>query len=343
MLDQIKHSIFTQNSGFFPLALKHKDTVFVYCRTGTGHLGLNGKIMMLASSNGTDWEQRGIIAREGSDIRNPSAFIFPNGEMLLAVYRYDVYDKNGFSSPSENKSPNKRDTLIYSSNDSGYTWKEVNADFSRVNNKIGKVSPHGSMFMFDNQLLMAGHSGEGAFLLSSKDKGVTWEIFSKIASDLLEPFVLKTADNKLLAVLRSGRKSKWAEAAVISSFSNGQWIEPAAITEPMQHPANLLLLSDGRILLSYSDRNYNNQRILLKISGDNGCSWSKEIQLGESFNNSDFGYPSTVEIEQGKLLTVFYVNQVENPYFYFGNPDFYTDAHVKGCYYLYSSDFLDRF
>jgi hypothetical protein len=99
-----------------------------------------------------------------------------------------------------------------------------------------------------------------------------------------------------------------------------------------------LVLSDNKLLLSYSDRNYERQRILLKSSNDNGLSWSKEIQIGETYKNCDFGYPSTVEITPGMLLTVFYLNRTENPYFYFANPDFYTDTHAKGCYYMYSLD-----
>jgi hypothetical protein len=185
---------------------------------------------------------------------------------------------------------------------------------------------------------MSAYNKKGAVLLSSKNNGLNWEIYSHIAADLLERSVVKTPDNKLLAVMRTKRKSKWAEASLISRFTDGQWTEPIAVTEPMQHPANLLVLSDSRKLLTYTDRNYDNQRILLKLSNDNGHTWSKEQQLGESFINCDFGYPSTVEIVPGKLLTVFYVNSIENPYFNFGNKDFYTDAHVKGCYYLYSLD-----
>jgi hypothetical protein len=258
--------------------------------------------------------------------------------MLLAAYKYNVYDNNGFSSPAKYQSPDYYDTLVFSSVDSGYTWTAVNADFTQVTREIGKVSPHGSMLLYNNRLLMPAYNREGAFLLASQNGGLNWEIYSQIAPEMLEPYVTKTPNNNLLAVMRSGKKQKWAEASVISRFTGGKWTEPAALTEPMQHPASLLVLSDGRVLLTYGDRNYERQRILLKLSDDEGLTWGGEQQLGGQFENCDFGYPSTVEIEPGKLLTVFYVSSMENPYFYFGNPGFYTDANVKGYYYQYSPD-----
>jgi hypothetical protein len=335
LLTIMQLNTFIENGGFFPLAINHEDTVFVFCRTGAGHLGRTGKITVLTSSNGTEWEMRGIISKDNTDVRNPSAFIFPDGMMLLAAYKYNVYDKNGFSAPW-NKTHDSYGTLVFSSKDGGYTWTEIQADFTQFTDKIGWSSPHGSMFMYNDRLLLSTYNKNGTFLLASKNRGQNWEIYSQITTDLLEPCVIKTPNNKLLAVMRTKRKGKWAEATVVSRLIDDQWTEPVAVTNPMQHPASLLVLSDNRILLTYADRNFQNQRILLKLSNDNGLTWSKEQQIGESFVNCDFGYPSTVEIEQGKLLTVFYVNSIENPYFNFGNKDFYTDAHVKGCYYLYS-------
>jgi hypothetical protein len=327
-----------KNGGFFPLAIKYENTVFVFCRTGAGHLGQTGEITVLASSNGTDWQRRGAVFKKNTDVRNPSAFIFPDGKMLLAAYKYNVYGKNSFASPAKYQSPDFYDTLVFSSGDGGYNWNEEHASFNLVTDKIGKVSPHGSILLYNNRLLMPAYNREGAFLLASQDGGLNWEIHSRIAARMLEPYVTETPDNKLIAVMRSARKSKWSEASLISLFTGGQWSELAEVTKPVQHPASILSLSDGRLLLSYSDRNYDRQRILLKLSGDGGLTWGKEQQLGSQFENCDFGYPSTVEIKPGRLLTVFYVNRVENPYFYYANPDYYTDAHVKGCYYVYSPD-----
>jgi len=55
--DTLVLNSFIEKAGFFPLAIKYADTVFVFCRIGTGHLGQTGKIAVLASSNGTDWQR----------------------------------------------------------------------------------------------------------------------------------------------------------------------------------------------------------------------------------------------------------------------------------------------
>jgi len=110
---------------------------------------------------------------------------------------------------------------------------------------------------------------------------------------------------------------------------------PAVITAEMQHPANVLALSNGDILLTYSDRNPEQQRILAKLSSDNGLTWSQPVQISSTFQNHDFGYPSCIELEEGVVLTLFYANPVQNPYFYFGNPDYYENIFVNGHYCLY--------
>ena len=43
-----------------------------------------------------------------------------------------------------------------------------------------------------------------------------------------------------------------------------------------------------------------------RVSADNGRSWGEEISLSEDGANGDLGYPSTVEMGDGVLLTVWY-------------------------------------
>ena len=301
------------------------------------------KISIFSSSNGIDWHFRGTAAKENSDIRNPSVFIFPDGKMLLALYKYNVYNEKGICSPSENKSPYNYGLLFFISDDGGKTWKEQgNNNTEKVYAKIGTASPHGRMFFYNDQLLLPVFNKMGCFLLSSNDNGNTWDIFSQIANELLEPFVVKTPNNELAAVMRSGRKSKYGEASLLSFYRNNKWTELVCVTDPLQHPANLLVLADNRLLLTYGDRNFENQRILAKLSKDMGLTWSNALQVGKSFKNCDFGYPSTIEINEGKLITAFYAKQCENPWFYFGNPELYEYLNAYGYYYHWSLELLSE-
>ena len=47
-------------------------------------------------------------------------------------------------------------------------------------------------------------------------------------------------------------------------------------------------------------------------SVDGGKSWEKDIRIYENTVSDDIGYPSTVELDDGTLLTVFYARKDEN-------------------------------
>jgi hypothetical protein len=70
-------------------------------------------------------------------------------------------------------------------------------------------------------------------------------------------------------------------------------------------PSHLLKRSDGRLLMTYGHRRkpFGNQA---RISNDSGQSWSQPIVLSDDGIGGDLGYPSTVELGNGTLLTVWY-------------------------------------
>lgn len=83
------------------------------------------------------------------------------------------------------------------------------------------------------------------------------------------------------------------------------WVAPFP-TPLWGFPPHLLLLSDGRVLCSYGYRRPPfGQRAC--ISAD-GISWdvSREIILRDDAPNGDLGYPASVELEPGKILTIYY-------------------------------------
>ncbi len=330
---------FIEHGGFFPVIVKNDGKAYIFCRTNAGHLGRYGQISLLESPNGIDWFNNGAVAKSDYDIRNPSAYIFPNGEMLLAAFKYDVYKSNNICSPSEMKKENSLDLILFHSKNKGNSWlKKENVNLNNVYNEIGKVSPHGKMLIYNNQLLMPVYNKKGAYLLASNDQGSKWTVFSQISLDFMEPVIVKTAEGNLIAVMRSKPNSLFGEASFISHYENNNWSHPVQITESFQHPADLLLLTNNMLLLTYSDRTIDNQRILVKTSKDNGKHWSNSIQIGPSFKNCDFGYPSTIELTNGMLTTVFYANPYsKNPYFYFNNPDLYNTMNARGIFYGYST------
>jgi hypothetical protein len=72
-------------------------------------------------------------------------------------------------------------------------------------------------------------------------------------------------------------------------------------------PSFLTRLSGNRLLMSYSYRQ-DNYGVRARVSGDSGETWSEEIILYDQGMCHDLGYPSTVELKDGSLFTLWYEN-----------------------------------
>jgi hypothetical protein len=70
-------------------------------------------------------------------------------------------------------------------------------------------------------------------------------------------------------------------------------------------PSHLLRLKDSRLLMTYGHRRkpYGNQA---RVSSDNGQTWSEAMIVSGDGKGGDLGYPSTVQLGDGSLLTVWY-------------------------------------
>ena len=73
----------------------------------------------------------------------------------------------------------------------------------------------------------------------------------------------------------------------------------------MKHPGHLMRLKDGTILLSYGNRVKTKQGIEVMFSHDEGKTWSEPYRLLD-VNSSDSGYPSSVQLKDGCVMTAYY-------------------------------------
>jgi hypothetical protein len=51
-----------------------------------------------------------------------------------------------------------------------------------------------------------------------------------------------------------------------------------------------------------------------RLSADQGRTWSEPLIISGDGKGGDLGYPSTVELEDGSLLTVWYESLKSSPY-----------------------------
>jgi hypothetical protein len=73
------------------------------------------------------------------------------------------------------------------------------------------------------------------------------------------------------------------------------------------NPPTLTQLQDGRLCLTYGFRNPP-FGIYALLSADGGATWSEPLALREGAGNHDIGYPRTVQLASGSMVTVYYYN-----------------------------------
>jgi hypothetical protein len=110
-----------------------------------------------------------------------------------------------------------------------------------------------------------------------------------------------------MAALRAEK----GQARTDISFSSDHgftWSKPEPILDAAEHPADLSLLRDGSLLMTFGVRHkpYGVQAI---VSRDEGKTWQKNTRflLAWDGDHGDLGYPISVERPDGKILTLYYI------------------------------------
>lgn len=85
------------------------------------------------------------------------------------------------------------------------------------------------------------------------------------------------------------------------------WRLDQTLTSLYEHPAHLLRLRDGRVLLTYGGR-ADACAVYARLSEDEGKRWQPPLALA-SYDSGDFGYPSSVQNEDGSIVTAYYTRQ----------------------------------
>lgn len=154
-----------------------------------------------------------------------------------------------------------------------------------------------------------------AYSVISRDGGATWGEVAVIARDdaqtisFEEPSICELGNGALLAVLRAGKPGDYGY--LYSAFSNDSGRSWSDLTETSMwgHPPSLTLLNDGRVLCCYGYRR-EPYGIRASFSEDGGRTWKteSEIVIRDDGCSRDVGYPSTVQLDDGSLYTVYYIH-----------------------------------
>ncbi|QEG41636.1 sialidase family protein [Roseimaritima ulvae] len=201
------------------------------------------------------------------------------------------------------------------STDGGVTWS---ARYPSIVN-----SPHGPIQSDDGRLIYAGKrlwTGERQVgVCQSSDDGQSWEWLSDIpiregdqSKNYHELHAADLGGGKLVVHIRNHSQRNHRETLQCESSDGGEtWTTPHSIGV-WGLPSFLTVLRDGRLVMTYGYRRapFGNQA---RVSEDGGNSWSDPITISGDGLGGDLGYPSTVELGDGSLLTVWYEHMKGSP------------------------------
>jgi len=203
----------------------------------------------------------------------------------------------------------------FRSTDGGLTFSE------RIDTVVN--SPHGPCQLKDGRLLYLGKElwteTKRIGAAESSDDGKTWKWIGEIPArdgdqgrDYHELHAVECPSGKILAQIRNHNETDHRETLQTESHDGGRsWSPPVAIGV-WGLPSHLLVLRNGRLVMTYGYRRapFGNQA---RVSSDEGATWSEPITLSDDGIGSDLGYPSTVELDEGTLVTVWYEKFADSP------------------------------
>ncbi len=289
---------------------------------------------MMSPDEGASWTWPRVLLDSATDDRDSGVMESIKGTLLISSFTSFAYQPRleaGLKAMAGDKNAMPADQLarwkavharlgdagceadlgewVIRSTDGGKSWS------SRIPTLVN--SPHGPIQLKDGRLLYAGKqlwtAEKKIGVAESRDDGLTWQWLAAIPTrpgdtvreDYHELHAIEAHDGTLIAQIRNHNAANEGETLQSESRDGGTtWSEPHPIGV-WGLPSHLLKLRNGRLLMTYGHRRppFGNQA---RLSIDHGRTWGEAMELSTDGIGGDLGYPSTAEMADGTLLSVWY-------------------------------------
>ncbi|HSU65324.1 MAG TPA: sialidase family protein [Tepidisphaeraceae bacterium] len=328
--------------GWPTLTRRKNGDLLVVCSGGReGHICPFGRVeLMVSHDNGATWQWPQTVLDSAGDDRDAGILQTAQGTLLVTSFTSLAYEpllkaaeKKQPGDPgawpadrldrwrlAHNRlSPQERQANLgqwmIRSTDGGLTWS---GRYPSIVN-----SPHGPIQLRDGRLLYAGKelwTGQRRVgVCESSDDGKSWNWLAEIrpragdsAANYHELHAVEASDGRIIIHIRNQNKANSGETLQCESSDGGKtWTEPHSIGV-WGLPSFLLRLHDDRLLMTYGHRRapLGNQA---RVSSDTGRTWSDPLMISDDGSSSDLGYPSTVQLDDHTLLTIWYERMRQSP------------------------------
>ncbi len=328
----------------WPTVAKAEDgTIFAVCSGHRlDHVCPFGKNLMYVSCDeGETWSAPQIVNDTYLDDRDAGLVCWGDGNMLLTWFNNTM---EVFENPRRKiLFPNLNEAFSLAMMDK---WNDLPitefGSFTRISRDGGKTwsaprkapvtAPHGPIRRADGSFFYVGAerlSGldmpqNAICAVESHNDGETWKLVSVLPAPnehngrklggVCEPHCIDFGSGVILAAVRcflegeDRTRSQYEFTLYTCRSTDGgkTWEEPVFM-ERYGAPAHFLLHSSGALILSCGKRTEPCGQYV-RISYDQGLTWEEDVMIGpvSQFLATDQGYPSSVELENGDILTVYY-------------------------------------
>jgi sialidase-1 len=335
-MDSLTHKTFYYDPKYYcgwPSIVRanNGDLLVAFIRTEQ-HIAPCGSIITMRSKDdGATWAEPVVAYETPIDDRECGLTIMPDGRIIMHIYStfwteklYNEFEANAYRSgiipewikhvntPEYKSQEHKGGSWTIVSSDDGQTWSKA---------KPGPDSVHGGITLQDGSLMIASYRSMTTHIdiYQTPDPDTPWTRITEVICPTPdthrfgEPHIAQLPTGRIVVMIRytqyvpqyddtNDDQNLWQ---VYSDDNGHTWSDPV-MTPIWGLPPHLLVLQDGRLLCSYSYRRapYGERALI----SDDGVTWNitNEITLRDDNGNHDLGYPHSVEVAPGEILTVYY-------------------------------------